>query len=198
MGCPVLGFFQLVLGVYLKLTPDTVNKSLRASEVFLEESLELWPCDRSGAFVAVLVLSSSEADGITEEGGGKKGTIHPCGAWGFKIIFTLLTKMIAIHMRFSRVGFRGSSFKWALPWLQLVPSLNHPHKHFHEFGKEVLGGRENKGWSRGLQRGRSLNKSLIASGVGSFCWALSAGEFIQLSSRINRSVDIRAPISTRS
>ena len=80
VGCPVSGFFQLVLGVPPKLTPDAVNKGLRASEVLSEEGLEFWPRDRSGAFVAALVLSLSEADGATEEGGGEGGTIHPGGA----------------------------------------------------------------------------------------------------------------------
>ena len=80
MGCPVSGFFQLVLGVPPKLTPDAVNEGLRASEVLLEKDFELCPRNRSGALVAALVLSPSEADGTTEEGGGKRGTIHLCGA----------------------------------------------------------------------------------------------------------------------
>ena len=41
VGCPVSGFFQLVLGVPPKLTPDAVNKGLGTSEVLLEEDLEL-------------------------------------------------------------------------------------------------------------------------------------------------------------
>ena len=67
MECPVSGFFQLVLGVPPKLTPDAVNEGLRASEVLSEEGFELWPRDRSGALVAALVLCPSEADGATEE-----------------------------------------------------------------------------------------------------------------------------------
>ena len=67
MRCPVSDFFQLILGVSPKLTPDGVNEGLRASEVLSEEGLELWPCDRSGALVAALVLSPSKADGATEE-----------------------------------------------------------------------------------------------------------------------------------
>ena len=80
VGCPISGFFQLVLGVPPKLTPDAVNKGLGTSEVLSEEGFELWPCNGSGALVAALVLGSSEADGTTEEGGGKGGTIHLCGA----------------------------------------------------------------------------------------------------------------------
>ena len=117
VGCPVLGFFQLVFGIPPKLTPDTVNKGLEAPEILPEEGLELWPRDRSSAFVTSLVLSLSEADGTTEEDGGKGGTIHPCGAWDLKIIFTLLTKVIAIYEKFSRIDSRDPSLEWALPWL---------------------------------------------------------------------------------
>ena len=67
MGCPISDFFQLILGVPPELTPDAVNEGLRASEVLLEEGLELWPRDWSGALVAALVLSLFEADGATEE-----------------------------------------------------------------------------------------------------------------------------------
>ena len=67
MGCPISDFFQLILEVPPKLTPDAVNEGLRASKVLFEEGLELWLRDWSGAFVAALVLSSSEANGATEE-----------------------------------------------------------------------------------------------------------------------------------
>ena len=35
-----MSLFQLVLGVSFKLAPDTLNKGLEISKVFLEESLE--------------------------------------------------------------------------------------------------------------------------------------------------------------
>ena len=67
VGCPISDFFQLILGVPPKLTPEAVNEGLGASEVFFKEGLELWPRDWSSALVAALVLSPSEADGATEE-----------------------------------------------------------------------------------------------------------------------------------
>ena len=70
----------MVLGVPSKLAPDAINKGLGVPKVFLEEDLELRPRNRSGAFVATLVLGPSEADGATKEGGGKGDTIHSCGA----------------------------------------------------------------------------------------------------------------------
>ena len=80
MGCPISGFFQLVLGVPPKLTPDIVNEGLGAPEILPEEGLELWPRDKSSAFVASLMLSPSEADEIMEEDGGNRDTIYPCDA----------------------------------------------------------------------------------------------------------------------
>ena len=76
----VLSLFQLVLEVPSKLAPDTIDKGLEVPKVLLEEVLELRPRNRSGAFVAALVLGPSEANGATEESGGKGDTIHPCGA----------------------------------------------------------------------------------------------------------------------
>ena len=67
LGCPILDFFQLILGVPPKLTPNAVNESLRAFEVLLKKSLELWPRDQSGALVAALVLNLSKADRVPKE-----------------------------------------------------------------------------------------------------------------------------------
>ena len=41
VGSPVSGFFQLVLGVSPKLTPDAVNKDLGTSKVLSEEGFKL-------------------------------------------------------------------------------------------------------------------------------------------------------------
>ena len=57
------------------------------------------------------MLSPSEADKTTEEDGGERGKIHPYGAGGFEIIFTLLTKVVTIHVRFSGVGLQGPSLE---------------------------------------------------------------------------------------
>ena len=40
MERPVLGFFSLKLGVFSKLTLDTINKSLEIAKIFLEKSFE--------------------------------------------------------------------------------------------------------------------------------------------------------------
>ena len=119
--------------------------------------------------MVALVLSSSEADGATEEWSCKWGIIHPGNAWSFEMILTLLTKVIPIHMRFLWIGLQGSSLKWLFSRLCLlpVPSLNWLHKCLHEYCEEVLDG-GNKRWSKSFRRG----KSLVAAGIWSSCWAL--------------------------
>ena len=79
MGGVISSHFQLVLGVPSKLISNTIDKGLGVSKIFSEESLEIRPCDWSGAFVATLLLGPFEADGSTEEYGSKRGTIHPYG-----------------------------------------------------------------------------------------------------------------------
>ena len=80
MGCPVLSPFQLILGVLSKLTPDTFNKGMRASEVLSEEEFELRQLNRNRNFIAALVLSLYEADRATEKCGSKGDIIHPYSA----------------------------------------------------------------------------------------------------------------------
>ena len=41
MGDPISGFFQQVLGVPSKLTPDTVNKDLETHKILFEEYFKL-------------------------------------------------------------------------------------------------------------------------------------------------------------
>ena len=69
-------FFQLALGVSFKLTLDAINKSLKVPKVFLEEGFEVRPHDGSCAFMAMLMLSPSRADGATKIWGSKWDIIH--------------------------------------------------------------------------------------------------------------------------
>ena len=184
----------MIQGVLPKLTSDTVNEGLGTPEILPKENLELWSRDGSGAFVVALVLSLSEADRTTEKGGGKGDTIYPCGAGGIKIILTLLTKVVVIHVRFSGISFWGPSLEWALLRLRqcLSLGLRHLHTHLHEFCEKILGEGRNKRWSGSLKRGRSLDRSLIFPDVRFSDGAL-AGELIQLFSGISWSIDARAP-----
>ena len=76
-------------------------------------------------------------------------------------------------------------------------SLHRLHKHFYEFDKEILDGKRNKKWSRSLQKGKSLDRSLIAPDIESLDWAL-AGKLVLFSSGIDWKVDVKAPSNIKS
>ena len=61
--------------------------------------------------MAIFVLSSSEANSVTEKWSYQQDTIYPSGVWSFEIVLIFLTKKIAIHMRFFWIDFWGLSFK---------------------------------------------------------------------------------------
>lgn len=56
----------MILEIFSKFTPDVVDKGLVVPKVFLEEGFKVRLRNRSGAFMAALILSSSEADSATE------------------------------------------------------------------------------------------------------------------------------------
>ena len=117
MGGVILRLFQLVLGSPFKLTLDAINKSLEVIEVFLEEGLEVRLHDKNGTLVAALKLGPSKADSAIEVWGGKKGTFYLYGTWCLKIILPMLTKVVAIYVRFPQVSFWGLNLDLALSWL---------------------------------------------------------------------------------
>ena len=76
----VLNFFWLILRVSFKLTPNAINKNLEVFKVLLEEIFEIKLYDRSGNFVAVLMLSLSKPDDATKILGNKRSIIDPGNA----------------------------------------------------------------------------------------------------------------------
>ena len=111
MGGVVSNLFQLVLKIPSKLALGAINKDLGVPKVLLGKVLELKPRNQSGAFVVTLVLGASEADGATEKCSGKRSTINSYSAKSFEMILTMLTIVVAIHMRFFGISFRGPCFK---------------------------------------------------------------------------------------
>ena len=99
------------MGVFSDFISNIVNKNLGIPKVFLEKNLESWSHNWNDALVAVLIMSLSEADGTAKESGGKHGIIYFRDTWYFKKIFTLLTKVVAVHESFFGVGFWGPGFK---------------------------------------------------------------------------------------
>ena len=61
-----------------------------------------------------LVLLPAEADLVLEEGRGKRNSGRPRGSSGSKVVLTLLTEVVAVHVGLSAVYVRGAG-------LQLLP-----------------------------------------------------------------------------
>ena len=61
-----------------------------------------------------LVLLPAEADPVPEEGRSKENSGRPRSSSGSKVVFTLLTEVVAVHVGLSAVYVRGAG-------LQLLP-----------------------------------------------------------------------------
>lgn len=79
-----------------------------------------------------LVLRSFETNSATEECSGNQNTLNPYDVGCLNIIFTLLIKIVAVHMEFFEICFQGCSLKKSLLWLYLRLGLCQFHEDFHE------------------------------------------------------------------
>ena len=84
-----------------------------------EERLELVPRDRNrNLFImSPLVLLPAEADPVLEEERGKKNLGRPRGSSGTKVVFTLLTEVVAVYVGHSAIYVRGMSLQLPLGYL---------------------------------------------------------------------------------
>lgn len=89
-------------------------KAWESLRYFLENNFKIRLHNRSGAFVTAFMLSLSKADIAIEILGGKQGTIYPYSTWSFKIILTLLEKVVVFYVGLISMDFRGSILKKAL------------------------------------------------------------------------------------
>ena len=82
----------------------------------MEERLEFIPrdWDSSVCVISLLVLLPAEADLVPEERRGKENPSRPCSSSGSKIVLTLLTEVVAVHVRLFTVYVRRTG-------LQLLP-----------------------------------------------------------------------------
>ena len=113
VGCPVEDFLLLVLEVPLELSPVGVYKGLGVTQATAEECLEFVPCDRDRDFgvMSPLVLLSAEANPVLQEGCGKGNPGRSCSFSDSKIVFTLLTEVVAVHMGLFAVYVRGTGLQ---------------------------------------------------------------------------------------
>ena len=55
--------------------------------------------------MAALILSPFKADKATEKLGYQQGIMYPSNAENFKMVFTLLTKVVIFYIEFIPIGF---------------------------------------------------------------------------------------------
>ena len=81
-----------------------------------EERLELIPRNRDKAVCVLLplVLLQTETDLVPEDGHGKKNSGRPRSSSGSKVVLTLLTEVVVVHVGLSVIYIRGTG-------LQLLP-----------------------------------------------------------------------------
>ena len=105
MGCPVEEFLLLVLEVPLELSSVGVHKGLGVTQPSSKECLELVPRNRDRDFGVMLplVLLPAEANPVPEEGRGKGNPGRSRGSSNSKIVFTLLTEVVAVYVGLSAV-----------------------------------------------------------------------------------------------
>ena len=113
VGCPVEDFLLLVLGVPLELSPIGVHKGLGVTQTMAEECFEFILCDRDGSLGVMfpLVLLPAEADPVLQERRGKGNPDRSRSSSGSKIVLTLLTEVIAVHVGLSAIYGRGTGFQ---------------------------------------------------------------------------------------
>ena len=81
-----------------ELAADAVSKSSIVSEVLAKEVLEFQLCHRVHGFGATFMLVPLLINQPAEERGGKRDAVGPVGSSSFKVIITLLTKLVVIQM----------------------------------------------------------------------------------------------------
>lgn len=65
----------------------------------MEKDFKIGVSEKSGIFMAALVLNLSEADDAMEEWGCKQDIIHPGDTWYFKVVLILVIKVITIYLK---------------------------------------------------------------------------------------------------
>ena len=141
MSGPILHRLVLVLRVLFSFTSDTIHKSSEISDVFSEEALKLVPGDWCGFIAPSFLLELLLSDSSVQEQGCKGNLVQSFSPNYFKIVFILLAKPIAIHMKIASVEIWKPSLEglilrlcFALSWLSLKIYIN-----FYELFEKFIG-----------------------------------------------------------
>ena len=102
----------------------------------MKENFEVKPHNQNSTFIEVVMLTLYEANNITEKWSGKWSTIHLKSIWFFKIVFILLTKIIAVYKEFFYICFLRFSLDKI--FLEISLYLKVLQKWFYELFEKVI------------------------------------------------------------
>ena len=98
---PILYFLLLMLGISLDFGLDTSYKRGRFSKTLLEKSFEFVPSRRDDivTFNLSFMLPLAEVNPVSGKRSRKRDAFMACSSGRVKMIFTLMTKIIALYIR---------------------------------------------------------------------------------------------------
>ena len=150
MGSPVVYFLEMILRLPFELFLDAINEGLGFSQVFLQEGLELCPGNRDYllTLLPTLVLRPAHTNIPAEEKNCKESPVGSSGLSVLKMVFALLTEMIAVYMRLTIIHLRYFSLErsLALRW-RLFKSLIRLYVGLYEFFEQFISGGQSGSWS---------------------------------------------------
>lgn len=113
MGGSSHDFFTLILISSLNLISDSSYKGLKLSKAVVEESLEFILCNKSCycAINFLVILLLMVLGPILQESSCKDDSILAGSSNSCKIVFTLLTKVIVLHMELISIYIWRSSLQ---------------------------------------------------------------------------------------
>ena len=105
-----------MLGVPLDLSPVGVHEGLGVTQALAEKRLELVPGNQDRAVCVSLpfILLLAETDPIPKERYGKGNLVSSRSPSGSKIVLTLLTEVVAVHVRLFAVYVWGTGLQLLL------------------------------------------------------------------------------------
>lgn len=113
LSCPVLNLPWLVLWISSDFAPNIIYKQDRFIKTFLQNDFKLVPDCRNSAieFDLGLILLPTKKNSIFQEAICKRYMFNAFGSDCFKMIFALLTEVVALFMQVTIKQVRISSFE---------------------------------------------------------------------------------------
>lgn len=114
VSSPIHDFFNLVLAGVAHFTPDYFKESLGFSKTRLKEGFKFFSCQwhQSLTNYLPLILLPAVQSPVLQESSCQKDSILGRDSHSSKMVYELLTKIVAFHMRFIIIYLQGLGLEW--------------------------------------------------------------------------------------